>query len=89
MSEIYIIKDTGKGVINGLLPEKVVPVKVNSLNLSYSITEIQTGGTWIDGKPIYKITKLTVDPIPNDIDTRFPDEVIGDYTVYKFTKTSE
>ena len=40
-------------------------------------------------KPIYEITKLTVDPIPNDIDTRFPDEIVGDYTTYRFTKTAD
>ena len=26
-------------------------------SLSYSTTEQKTGGTWIDGKPIYKITQ--------------------------------
>lgn len=36
---------------------------------SYSTNETKTGGTWIDGKPIYTITQLTADPIPEDIET--------------------
>lgn len=55
---------------------------------SYSINEIKTGATWINGKPIYTITQLTANAIPADMETRFPDEVVGDYTVYKYTKTT-
>lgn len=56
---------------------------------SYSTTETKTGGTWIDGKPIYTITKLTADPIPADIETQFPNIIVGSYTVYKYTKTTD
>lgn len=52
---------------------------------SYSTTEIKTGGTWIDGKPIYTITQFTADTPPT-METVFPTEVIGTYTVYKYTK---
>ena len=136
MSEIFAIKDTGKGIIKELSPDKVVPIKVkesgeedsSGLTLeqarlngnvlegnifgnaefdkqgdrkafaqlsdvydsnSYSTNETLTGGTWIDGKPIYTITKATGEPIPEDIDTRFPDEIVGSYTVYKYTKTTD
>ena len=52
---------------------------------SYSTDETKTGGTWIDGKPIYIITQLTADTPPT-METVFPTEVIGTYTVYKYTK---
>lgn len=56
---------------------------------SYSTTETKTGGTWIDGKPLYKKTQLTSDPIPSDIETRLQDEIVGTYTVYHYTKTTD
>ena len=52
---------------------------------SYSTDEIKTGGTWIDGKDIYTITQLTAETPPT-METAFPTEVIGTYTVYKYTK---
>lgn len=52
---------------------------------SYSTEETKTGGTWINGKPIYTITQLTADTPPT-METAFPAEVIGTYTVYKYTK---
>lgn len=52
---------------------------------SYSTDEIKTGGTWIDDKDIYTITQLTSDTPPT-METVFPTEVIGTYTVYKYTK---
>lgn len=52
---------------------------------SYSTEEIKTGGTWIDDKDIYTITQLTADTPPT-METVFPTEVIGTYTVYKYTK---
>ena len=57
--------------------------------ISYSTEEIKTGGTWIDGKPIYTITQLTTDAPPSDMETEFPTEIIGDYTRYKYTKTTD
>lgn len=83
----YRLADFGSGLIDETAELKLVAEKSN-INNSYSTEETLTGGTWIDGKPIYTITQLTADPIPVDIDTRFPDEIIGTYTVYKYTKTT-
>lgn len=52
---------------------------------SYFTTEQKTGGKWIDDKDIYTITQLTADTPPT-METVFPTEVIGTYTVYKYTK---
>jgi hypothetical protein len=59
--------------------------KYVDLQHSYSTEEIKTGGTWIDNKDIYTITQLTADTPPT-METVFPTEVIGLYTVYKYTK---
>ena len=106
MSEIFIIKNTGKGIITGLSPENIVPVNTPNEGatgdyipltgtedgkpvtgpiianaefdkqedrkafaqlsdvydaVSYSTDEIKTGGTWIDGKPIYRKVFTNVD----------------------------
>ena len=67
MSEIFIIKDTGKGVINGLLPEKVVPVKVK-----------EGGGT--NNNDTY-ITTLSYTPDDLGVETisEVTDEVVTTY----------
>lgn len=54
---------------------------------SYSTTETLTGGTWIDGKPIYTLVKLTTDPDPSYIETRLPDIIVGSYSILQYTKT--
>lgn len=59
---------------------------INKMN-SYSMEEVKTGGKWIDNKPLYKITQPTVYDIPSNIETELPREVIGEYTVYHYTKT--
>lgn len=53
---------------------------------SYSTEELKTGGTWIDGKPIYTITQLTVDAPPT-YETLIDSKIkAGTYTEYEFTK---
>ena len=49
----YRLADFGGGLIDETAKLKLVAEKSN-LNNSYSTTETKTGGTWIDGKPIYK-----------------------------------
>ena len=39
MSEIFIIKDTGKGIINSIAPENVVPIKSAGSSNGGVITE--------------------------------------------------
>ena len=58
---------------------------VNQAN-SYSTTEIKTGGTWVDNKPLYKKTQLTSDPAPT-VGTMIKSTVVGGiYTEYEYTK---
>ena len=53
---------------------------------SYSTDEIKTGAKWIDGKVIYKITKLISDPAPT-VDIMIKSTVVGgSYTEYEYTK---
>lgn len=53
---------------------------------SYSETEIKTGGTWIDNKPLYKKTQLTSDPAPT-VGTMIKSTVVGGiYTEYEYTQ---
>lgn len=69
------------------LKGNIFEIDVSSVH-SYFINEIKTGQFWIDGKPIYTITKLTTDPVPTNIETQFPNIIVGDYTIYKYTKTT-
>ena len=56
---------------------------------SYSTDETETGGTWIDGKPIYTITQLTADPAPT-VDIMIKSTVVGGtYTEYEYTKNAD
>jgi len=57
--------------------------------VSYSTDETVTGGTWIDGKPIYTIVKLTLEADPANIETRFPDIIVGLRSVLRYTKTTD
>jgi len=62
VGQIVITKDTGTELsqpINAVESGNLHAVTSNAVaeSLSYSETEQATGGTWIDGKPIYKITK--------------------------------
>ena len=58
--KIYKVNNKGKGTFNDVPPEDIVEVGSNLSNgdvydaNSYSTDEIKTGGTWIDGKPIYR-----------------------------------
>ena len=88
---IYITKNKGKGLIENLTGEDLLEIEKDVevvYNQNYSTEETKTGGTWIDGKPIYTITQLTTDAPPSDMETEFPTETIGDYTMYKYTKTT-
>ena len=58
-----------------------------SNKMDYSLVEQNTGTKWIDGNWIFTITKLSTDPAPAT-DVRFPDEIVGLYTVYKYTKSA-
>ena len=89
---IYIIKNKGRGLIENLTGTDLLEIKDDVeviYNLDYSTEETLTGGTWIDGKPIYTITQLTTDAPPTGMETEFPTEIIGDYTTYKYTKTTD
>lgn len=79
----FIITDLAKGNAN-ISVDQVLEIG-GKIGENYSSTETKTGGTWIDDKDIYTITQLTVDTPPT-MDTAFPTEVIGSYTVYKYTK---
>lgn len=52
---------------------------------SYSTTESVTGGTWVDGKPIYRIVINTgaVEPLTS---TMILSRVAGSYTILEYTK---
>lgn len=83
----YLIKDLSKGTVT-ITKEQLLEIpqnEGNNINNSYSTTETLTGGTWIDDKLIYTITQPTIDTPPT-METAFPTEVIGTYTVYKYTK---
>lgn len=58
-----------------------------SSKMDYSLVEQNTGTKWIDGNWIFTITKLSTDPAPAT-DVRFPDEIVGLYTIYKYTKSA-
>ena len=60
MSEIFIIKNTGKGIITGLSPENIVPV--NTPNEGATGDYIPLTGTE-DGKPVTGDIKFS---LPND-----------------------
>jgi hypothetical protein len=91
------------GTIDSILPvdiedayEKLLLLVVN-FNLggatpqieSYSLTEVKTSGTWIDGKPIYRLVKLDSDPFPTDTETEFPTIFVGQYRILEYTKTTD
>lgn len=61
----------------------------NSLNNSYSTDEKLTGGKWVNDKRIYTLVKLTTAPDPANIETRFPDIIVGQYSILKYTKTTD
>ena len=62
------------------------PLSAKGYNGSYSTTETLTGGTWIDGKPIYKITQPTIDTPPT-YDILIDSKVkAGTFTEYEYTK---
>lgn len=50
----------------------------------YSFDEIVIG-EWVDGRPIYRI----VGEIPEDYDVKIGEMIIGGYTVYEYTKSSD
>ena len=55
-------------------------------DLSYFEQEKLSGGKWLDGKDIYKITQLTVNDLPIT-DTMIKSTVVGGtYTEYEYTK---
>ena len=90
--KIYKVNNKGKGTFNDVPPEDIVEVGSNLSNgdvydaNSYSTDEIKTGGTWIDGKPIYTITQLTVDTPPT-YETLIDSKIkAGTYTEYEYTK---
>lgn len=74
--------------VNGIFADVNGNIELESSN-SYSTTETPTGGTWIDGKPIYRIVKLIADPDPSDIETRLPDQIVGSYSILEYTKTTD
>ena len=93
--KIYKVNNKGKGTFNDVPPEDIVEVGSNLSNgdvydaNSYSTDEIKTGGTWIDGKPIYTITQLTADLAPT-VDIMIKSTVVGStYTEYEYTKLAE
>ena len=63
MKKTYLIKDQGKGLVGNVTPDKLIDIASGISNESNSggvdnsyslIEEINTGGTWINGKPIYR-----------------------------------
>lgn len=56
--QIVATEQGGAGVSNEVKKDDIRPVTSNAVanSLSYSTEEIKTGGTWIDGKPIYRKT---------------------------------
>lgn len=78
------IEDIELGDAKGLITKEYFNSKV-----SYSTTETKTGSTWIDGKAIYRVVKLTVDPDPSNINIRFPDVIVGAYSILEYTKTTD
>lgn len=61
MSEIFIIKDTGKGVITGLTPDKVVPIKTTGGTTG---DYIPLSGTEV-GKPVTGSIEVNSDEFTN------------------------
>ena len=54
------IKQKDEILLTDYTEKDLIPKKYADLQHSYSTTETKTGGTWIDGKPIYK-KYITVD----------------------------
>ena len=77
MKKTYLIKDQGKGLVGNVTPDKLIDIASGISNESNSggvdnsyslIEEINTGGTWINGKPIYrKVIELDKQGLIDDL----------------------
>ena len=62
---------------------------INNIN-TYSTSEVKTGDTWIDGKPIYRkvIVETTVNTGSNVLNLDSSIDTMTNYTVYSYRNTS-
>lgn len=97
-NKTYIIKDKGKGLINDINPINLIEIGNNTniiqpKSVSFLIEENRTGGTWIDGKPIYRKVINNGDPNPansNIIIKRTNTEGGSKiYSILEYTKTTD
>ena len=76
---------------NGVYTKNQVNTKLNDYitksDSSYSIDEMDTGTTWIDGKPIYRKT-YTGDEIVNNLETIDISELDIDQIFFNFNKSA-
>ena len=103
MSEIFIIKNTGKGIINSLAPENIVPIKSAGSSDKFSEIVIEaetdgieipiTGGTYMvynfRGQTVYRYMTTATNTNGYPIEDSFYDNLTAGVLSNKLTQRNQ